>query len=97
MTPVQLEQFNTMIRQVNEVYTWMQSRKVQQISYPLDDASRTAVSESNVIVPTGTGATTLTQSIGLSGNPQNINVPAAYVGTEKLTINGVTREFPYIA
>ncbi len=40
MTPEQERQFNEMIRKTNEVYEFMQQKKRQQISVPVDDASR---------------------------------------------------------
>lgn len=96
MTPQEREQFNTMLRQVSELYAWMEKRKEQQISYPLDDSSRNAISEGSA-TPEGVGTATLIQTLALTGNAQNIDVPSAYVGTEKVRINGTVREIPYIA
>jgi len=84
MTPEQTQQ-------LKELYEWMQQRKVQQLSYPVDDASRNSL---GVPVGNGTGSTTKTQALSLTGNAQNINVPAAYAQTFLLVVDGVRYEVP---
>lgn len=79
---------------LNEIWNWMKSRMIQQISYPLDDASRNTL---NVVQGAGSGSHALTQSVPVATTPpSSINVPAAYIGTVLITIEGVTYEIPYI-
>lgn len=75
--------------QLKEMWEWYQARKVQQISYPLDDASKASLG-----VPTseGPGSTTKTQVINTSG--ATATVPAAYVQTVLVRIDGTQYEFP---
>lgn len=84
------------LQQLKEVYEWMQTRKKQQFSYPLDDASKNTLSE-GAVLSDGPGATTLDQSIGLSGAPEVITVPAPFVGSVKILAGGVEYEVPAIA
>lgn len=78
-------------RQLQEVYEWMQQRKFQQLSYPVDNASRDAL---RAVVGNGPGTTPLLQSISLSGNAQSINVPAAYQKTVVIIVDGAQYEIP---
>lgn len=80
--------------QLQELWEWYQARKVQQLSLPVDDASRNAL---GAAVGVGPGSTATSQSVNISTTPMSISVPAAYAGTEILVINGVQREIPYIA
>lgn len=77
--------------QVAQLMVYMNARKIQQLSFPVDDSSKAALG-----VPTtrGAGSTTTTQTIALSGNAQNINVPAAYARTVILEIEGDLFELP---
>lgn len=78
---------------LRELYEWMQQRKQQQLAFPVDDASRASL---GVATGRGAGSTTKTQTLALTGNPQNINVPAAYVQTVVVEIEGSLYEFPSI-
>ena len=79
-------------KQVAELMAWKQQKENQQISLPLDVASRGVIG----IEPKGSGITALTQSVSVPTSPTSINVPKAYTGTELVRINGVVREIPYI-
>lgn len=78
-------------QQLQEVYDWMKQRKVQQLAYPVDDASRDAL---RAVLGVGVGSTTKTQTIILTGNAQSISVPAAYVRTFLINIDGAYYEVP---
>lgn len=83
---------------LSEIYNWMKARQVQQLSYPVEDATLHALRERLPYLEWyATGATAQTQSLNLTGNVQVIDVPAAYTGTEVVIINGNRREIPYIA
>lgn len=81
-------------RMLEEVHQWMTQRKQQQISQPLDDPSRNIIGG---LQDDGNGSSSLTQSINLSGNPETINVPAAYQDTRLILIGGIRYEIPYIS
>lgn len=74
---------------LNELYQRMQERKVQQLALPVDDASRNAL---GAAISTGTGSSAKTQVIDTSG--ASAIVPAAYVQTFILVVNGVQYEVP---
>ena len=78
---------------LRELYTWMQARKRQQISLPLDPASKNLFAG---IRDGGLGSHLLTQSISLSGVAENINVPASYAGTLFIVSDGSTYEIPFL-
>lgn len=78
---------------LNDVYEWVQQKKNQQISYPLDLASKSAL---GAPVDGGPGSGATTQSINLTGSAQSINVPAAYTGYRILEIDGALYKIPYI-
>jgi hypothetical protein len=75
-----------------EMYAWFLERKVQQISYPLDEASRNTL---GTVTTDGPGGSSLTQSIVTSG--PTATVPAAYVGTIIIDSEGAKYEVPYIS
>lgn len=81
--------------QVQELLEWKKQRETQQIAYPLDIASKTAL---GAPYGEGAGSTTKTQSVAVSvsGDPETVNVtvPAAYVQTFILVVNGVRYEIP---
>lgn len=81
-------------KEVKELQEWKRSRERQQITFPLDIASKTAL---GAPYGEGSGSATLTQSISLTGNPQSISVPAAYNDTLILVVDGVKYEIPYLA
>lgn len=78
-----------------EVYEYMQSRKVQQLTYPLDDQSKASME-----VPTGEGlgnTTPLFDTVNIASTPTSIPVPLQYAGTILLKIEDVTYEIPFIS
>ncbi len=77
---------------LNELYEWMMEKKRQQISYPLDEASRNTL---RAVISNGDGSAGLTRIINTAG--ATATVPSAYIGTIKLEYEGVQREVPYIA
>lgn len=85
------------LAKLNEIFEWMQQKKVQQIGYPLDDASKAVLPQQSV-QPEGSGATPLTQSYSVSGGAGgSITGPKAYIGTLILQINGTNYEIPFLA
>lgn len=83
-------------RKIDELYEDLQRRKLQQIAFPLDEASK----ESIGIYPFRAGTTALTQALNGTdsrGDTFSVTVPKAYTGSEIISVNGKLREFPYIA
>ncbi len=80
--------------QMKEFLEWKKAKTIQQISNPLDVASRNLIggAEDN-----GAGSSSLTQSVSISGDPESINVPAAYAGTRFIILDGVRYEIPYLS
>jgi hypothetical protein len=64
MTPEQKQQFDKMVQQTDELYRWMQDRKRQQITLPVDEASKNAL---GVAVKIGVGSHALTQTVSTGG------------------------------
>jgi len=72
MTPQERQQFEQMQRDIAEWKTYKQERQRQQISYPLDDVSRTIINQdtssgftvlgTSSVVTIATGAITVTES-----------------------------------
>lgn len=59
MTPEQTAQFEDMLRKVDKVYQWMEAKQKQQITFPVDDASRKVLgvgfmSRGTEVTPAGT-------------------------------------------
>lgn len=80
-------------RKLNEIYEWMLQKKRQQITMPLDDASRILL---GAITYDGAGSTAKTQ-VYTDSNSDTVTAPKAYTGTLLLVIEGVRYEVPYIA
>ena len=79
---------------IDELYAWMLERKKQQISMPLDLASQNLIAGN--VSDVGAGSTTLTQTY-TDSHGDTVTAPRHFTGTEILKVNGVNREFPYIA
>lgn len=79
--------------QQRELWDWYQARRVQQLSYPVDEATKAAI---EAATDAGPGSTGLTQSIGLTGDPQSITVPRGYMGTRIIKLGGADFEIPYL-
>lgn len=80
-------------QKLNEIYDWMIQKKRQQITLPLDDASRNLLGG---VTYDGAGSTATTQVYTDSGS-DTVAAPKAYTGTLLLVIEGVRYEVPYIA
>lgn len=76
---------------LKEVYQWVQDRKVIQLTTPVDDISKANL---GALTYVSAGSTTKTQTVAVSSTPSNISVPAAYIKTVVVTINGVQYELP---
>lgn len=79
---------------LDELYEWMQARKEQQISYPLDDISMQILVSS--VIGLGAGSTALTQTY-TDSRGDTVIAPKAYAGSRIIKINGTKYEFGYIA
>jgi hypothetical protein len=71
----------------------MEAKKIQQLEFPVDDASKAAL---GVPLFNGPGSTGLTETRNLTGNAQSITVPKAYTGTIIIQIEGGLYEIPYL-
>lgn len=69
-------------------------KKEQQLSVPIDLATKQLLFDVAQIKATGTGTAT-TQSILLTGNPQTITPPAQPTGTLKVLVDGTLYELLY--
>lgn len=89
------EQLNRLENRIKELENILNNKKIQQISFPLDDTSKIIIQDRlNTVSTNGTGSAT-TQDISLTGNAQTITVPAQPTGTLKLVVNGTTYEILY--
>lgn len=75
--------------QLAEMWAWYQERKRQQISFPLDEASKNVV---GTFQSSHLGSHTLTQVV-TDSNGDTSTVPAAYSGTILLDDG---KEIPYL-
>jgi len=81
------------LKQHQEMYAWFKERQVQQIAYPLDDASKNSL---GVITSDGEGSAPLTQNINIGGTPTVISVPANYQGTVIIEAEGRGYQVPFL-
>ena len=78
---------------LNELIEWKRQKETQQLSYPVDDASKGAL---GALIEIGTAATPTQTSVGLTGNPQTINVPKNPDGLLQITgREGTPFNIPY--
>lgn len=83
--------------QVQMLLRFVEEKKRQQISYPLDEASRYALFGSRLVVGDGgNGGTALTQ-VYTDSNSDTHTGPKAYADTRLLKVGGVTIEVPYLS
>lgn len=75
---------------LTELYQWMKEKKIQQLSLPVDDASKNALGASIV---TGSGSTAKTQ-VYTTGLGDTVTAPKAYAQTFVMVANGVIYEVP---
>lgn len=81
--------------QVAELLEWKRQRETQQLSFPVDDASRNALS---VVTGNGLGSTALTQTYNvIGGGGGAITGPKAYTDTIILLVDGGQYEVPIVA
>lgn len=78
-------------QRVAELEAYVSARKVQQLSNPLDVASKSVI---NAPIGEGAGSTTLTQTLNLTGEVQQITTPALFASSVIVVIGGVRYEFP---
>jgi len=82
---------------LQEVFNYIQERKRQQISFPLDEASRNTVFDGSLIGDDlGNGSTALTQ-VYTDSNSDTHTGPKAYTDTRLIKIGTVTIEVPYLS
>lgn len=79
--------------EVAELKKWREERRVQQISYPIDESSRNALGAPSYVGP---GSSDLTDTVNIGATPTSIQVPSAYAGTVIIRINGTSYEIPYL-
>lgn len=75
------------------VLAYIEARKKQQITLPLDEASQNIVSDGTV-EGLGDGTAPLTQSVFIGSTPTSISVPAPFVKSVRMEVNGLTIEVP---
>lgn len=80
-------------RKLDELYAWMKARKVQQLSKPVDDASKNVL---GAAFRRGNGSHDLTDTITIGAGGGSASVPAAYSGTVIFLADGITFEIPYL-
>ncbi len=92
-----IREVETMRRQLDEALKYIAERKVQQLTFPLDDGSLQAIFENqSTMVATGTSASSLTQSYADSGG-DNVVAPKAYTARLIVVANGVTYHLAALA
>lgn len=95
MTPE--ERIKELEGQVASLMQFMQDKKRQQISLPLDEASKNVVFDGAPIGDDlGNGATALTQ-VYTDSNSDTHTGPKAYVDTRLIKIGTATIEVPYLS
>lgn len=78
--------------QVAELMEWKAEKERQQITYPLDEASKTG---SGALFKAGVGTKALTQVV-TDSHGDTVTVPAAYAGTRLIRVEGEQIEIPYL-
>lgn len=89
------ERLKTIESAISELLEWKRAREQQQISYPLDEASKNAVFDLIKILSPYDFGTASTQNISITSTPTSITVPAQPTGTIKVTIDGTVYELLY--
>ena len=86
------EEIAKLQQQVQELLEWKKKKEEQQISYPLDIASRTAL---GAPYGEGAGSSSLTQSYSVvGGGGGTVTAPKAYASSFFIVVNGVRYEVP---
>lgn len=95
MTPEEKQRMAQLEALVAELTEWKRQRMVQQISFPVDDNSKSAL---GVVSKNGNGATTLTQAYSVvGGGGGTVTAGKAFIGSVILLAEGTQYEIPYIA
>lgn len=76
--------------QVAELMEWKRERTLQQLRYPVDEVSKSAL---GAAVYVGVGSTTKTQAY-VDSRGDSVTAPKAYAQTVLLLANGTQYEFP---
>lgn len=87
------DQINQLEGLVADLMEWKRQRETQQLSYPVDDASRNALGAAFKI---GLGSTTKTQ-VYTDSHGDTLTGPKAYLGTVIFLADGTQYEIPYLA
>ena len=80
-------------KMILEIYHWMQQKKRQQISNPLDIASRAVI---GAVSSAGAGNSNLRDELNLDGEAQTIEIPAYYSSSRLIRLGGETVEIPIL-
>lgn len=85
------ERLRELEAKIAELAAWKAAREVQQINYPIDEASLNAIRAATYV---GQGSGSLTRNINLTGEVQSITVPTSYAGSIQLRAGGTTHTIP---
>jgi hypothetical protein len=80
-------------RKLNEIYAWMQAKRKQQLTLPVDAASIAAL---GALTSHSFGSSDLTDTITIGAGGGSASVPKAYVGTLWVVKDGAEYEVPYL-
>lgn len=86
-------QIADLMNKVNILMEYKEAREEQQISYPLDDASRNTL---RAFTRFGPGSKTTTRSQSIGSTPTSITVPVNPTGTVIIEAEGAQFEVPYL-
>lgn len=90
-----LETLQKVAPDIMPLLDWYHAREIQQISFPIDEASKNVL---NAVTPEGNGTSTLTQSYSVSGGGGgSITGPKAYVTSVFIRVDGRILEVPVIS
>ena len=78
---------------LDEMYADFQARQLQQIRFPLDEASKNSL---GAVIGDGPGGSALTDNINIGATPTSIDVPAPYTGSIVIIVEGVKYEIGYL-
>lgn len=81
-------------RMLREIYAWMQLKKRQQITLPVDAASKAAL---GALIGGSIGTSDLTDTITIGAGGGSADVPKAYAGTFWIIDGGTQKEVPFLS
>lgn len=76
-----------------EMWADYQRRQTQQLRYPVDDASKSAL---GVPIGKGAGSSSTTRSQNVASTPTSFTVPVNPAGTIIIEVEGVLYEIPHL-